>query len=147
MSVAGPKLTFSCEQDQNRSPYIGAPLIDTKRLLEFVRFDGVDVREEELVFPLPFSVPTMENPFLAVDTKASSSDEGMPVACTDFVLASRGATSERCYALMVGDSQDGEIMGLFFLPKTRTSGDKKGMERVDYRLFKKAKTAETSSAN
>lgn len=129
---------FLLRNDPNRSPFTGVPLIDTHRLLEFVRVE--DLMEHPLGhrFPLPFDFSPLEHPFLTLE-QAEEGEGGR--VCEDLVLASENSPTNggRAYVLTVGDSTDESIMRFLFVPKTGPSSGKGMAGRQDYRLLKKRK--------
>ena len=132
------------KQDPNRSPFTGAPLIDSNKLLECVDADQLDAQGLVRKFPLPFEVPNMDRPFLgalgiAVCTLENLATASPPLSCQDFVFASENTPVARGYTLSLGDAVDEEFMRILFVPKT-TSVGKAPLDRQDYRLLKKQKT-------
>lgn len=126
---------FLLRNDPNRSPFTGVPLIDTCKLLEFVRVEGI---REGHRFPLPFDFSPLEQPYVTL----LPAEEAQGVrACEDCVLASENAPTNggRAYVLTVGDATDESIMRFLFVPKTGPSGGKGMAGRQDYRLLKKRK--------
>ena len=133
---------FIDSQDQNRSPYLGVPLIDTKKLLDFIRLDEARYSDPQ-VFPLPFEMPNMQKPYVKVNLAASSHSGSLSLPTNDFVLAFEDSTAERAYELSFGDEKDADILTILFVPKVRGVGSKSaGLERVDYRQFKRLKASD-----
>ncbi len=132
---------FLLRNDPNRSPFTGVPLLDTHRLLEFVRAE--DLAEGGRRFPLPFDFSPLDRPFLTLEP-AEETEGARP--CEDLVLASENAPTNggRAYVLTVGDATDDSIMRFLFVPKTGPSGGKGMAGRQDYRLLKKRKQADTA---
>jgi len=61
----------------------------------------------------------------------------------DFVLAFEETNVERGYELSFGDEKDADILTILYVPKTRGVGSKSsGLERVDYRQFKRLKASD-----
>ena len=132
-------------QDQNRSPYLGVPLIDTKKLLDFIKLDEARYSEPQ-IFPLPFEMPTMQKPFVKVSLGAQSRSGSLCLPTDDFVLAFEESSVERGYELSFGDERDSDILTILFVPKVRGVGSKSaGLERTDYRQFKRLKASELES--
>jgi hypothetical protein len=123
---------YLLRNDPNRSPFTGVPLIDTGRLLDFVRSETFAEGER---FPLPFDFSPLERPFLSLEPAEETQGAR---ACEDLVLVSEnGPTSGgRAYVLTVGDATDESIMRFLFVPKTGPSGGKGMAGRQDYRLLK-----------
>ena len=133
---------FLLRNDPNRSPFTGVPLIDTHRLLEFVRTEDFVAGAADQRFPLPFDFSPLDQPFLTLEPVVET--EGVR-PCEDLVLASENAPTHggRAYVLTVGDSTDESIMRLLFVPKTGPSAGKGMAGRQDYRLLKKRKNPES----
>lgn len=125
-------------QDENRSPFRGTPLIDSNKLLDFIKVD--QNTPETASFPLPFSVPNLENPFFRVRFQPEiQEEEGEEQKCKDFVLASDGVKSSRRYTLSLGDEHEECIMELAYIPKSGPQ-IQVGTDRPDYRALKRART-------
>jgi hypothetical protein len=129
---------YLLRNDPNRSPFTGAPLVHTQRLLEFVKAEEITGVVGQR-FPLPFDFAPLERPFLTLEPVERG--EG-PRPCEDLVLASEnsGTSGGRVYMLTVGDATDENIMSLLFVPKLCASGGGLGMGRQDYRLLKRRRT-------
>lgn len=132
---------FLLRNDPNRSPFTGVPLIDTHRLLEFVRAEEFVQDAAGQRFVLPFDFSPLERPFLTLEP-AEEAEGQRP--CEDLVLASENAPTHgaRAYVLAVGDATDDSIMRFLFVPKTGPSGGKGMAGRQDYRLLKKRKQSD-----
>jgi hypothetical protein len=135
-------------QDPNRSPFTGAPLVDTAKLLECVDVEQLLVGPPGIVrkFPLPFEVPNMDRPFLGVLGMAVCNLENLaslplPLPCPDLALASENTVVCRGYTISLGDAVDDEFMRILFVPKTPNErGGKAPLDRQDYRELKRLKT-------
>jgi hypothetical protein len=144
-------LTFS-PQDPNGIAYAGVPLVDTNKLLEVVTLSELIERQPRARFPLPFPVVNMDAPFVTVDCACvdnnSAGEDAAPLPCPDLVLASENAPVRCAYPLLFGDATDDEFMRLLFVPKAVRPSAAAGaggggpLERMDYRLRKKARVAE-----
>lgn len=123
---------FRLRADQDRSPYVAVPIIDTAKLLEFVTPTHLTT-----TISLPFPMPSLQNPHVIISAEPviSESQGGVPRFCQDLVISSESAPVSRAYPLTYGDEIDEEIMTVLFSPKTRASGS--SFERPDYRSFKK----------
>lgn len=152
---------YLLRKDPNRSPFVGAPLVDTCKLLECVPSAGLGVADGEqggvrTRFPLPFSVVNMDAPYLDVDLSCvdnnSAGEEVAGLPCGDLVLASENARVRCAYPLSLGDSVEADFMRILFVPKgcggSLGSGAGGGgaaggivRERADYRLMKKRRVA------
>lgn len=129
---------YLLRNDPNRSPFTGVPLIDTHRLLEFVRAEDFVDGAHGQRFSLPFDFSPLDRPFLTLEPAEET--DGVR-ACDDLVLASENSPTNggRAYILTVGDATDESIMRFLFVPKTGPSGGKGAAGRQDYRLLKKRK--------
>ena len=131
-------------QDPNGIPYMGAPLIDTNKLLETVSLP-VLLEKGSSRFPLRFPVVNMDSPFLAVDCArvVHSASDNAPLPCPDLVLASEDHAPALAYPLSLGDATDDEFMRILFMPKSLRSHGAvpavAGLERQDYRALKRAR--------
>lgn len=143
-------LTSSFVQDPNRSPFTGAPLVDSARLLECVDVERLLVGPPGTVrkFPLPFEVPNMDQPFLGVYGMAVCNLENLTspppaLPCPDLALASENTPVCKGYTISLGDAVDEEFMRILFVPKKPNSerGGKAPLDRQDYRELKRLKTA------
>lgn len=134
---------YLLRHDPNRSPFTGAPLIHTQRLLEFIRSEDISGVAGQR-FGLPFDFSPLERPFVTVEPLDTERPDGCARPCEDFVLASEnaGVAGGRAYALTLGDATDESIMRFLFVPKTAAAGagGGLGMGRQDYRLLKRRKT-------
>ncbi len=158
---------YLMRKDPNGIPYTGVPLLDTNKLLEAVSLPSLLLQSGEsrmTRFLLPFDVVNMENPFLCVDCATidnnSGGEESAPaLPCADMVLASENAPVRYAYPLTLGDATDTDIMRILFVPKTRSSlfaasaasaggarGGAGGLERLDYRLLKRARQTPPGTA-
>lgn len=130
---------FLLRNDPNRSPFTGVPVLDTQKLLEFVKTeDLVEVKR----IPLPFDFSPQVGPFLALDRIVEEEEaEGKARSCEDLVIASENTTGlRRSYRLVIGEEQDEDIMRFVFVPKTTGGGACGSMSgRQDYRLLKRRK--------
>ena len=154
---------YLLRKDPNRSPFMGAPLIDTNKLLEFIRFDSPEGGASlPTRFPLPFPVVNMDKPYVDVELGCvdnNSAEEDLPrpaLACTDFVLASENARVRCAYPISLGDAVESDFMRILFVPKSVSSlsggggsGSSSGialssggLERTDYRLAKKRRVSD-----
>lgn len=133
---------YLLRQDPNRSPFTGAPLIDSHRLLEFIRTEEI-TGEPGQRFPLPFDF-SMDKPFLALtpvpEDPERSGEEPRP--CSDFAITSQNAHvgGDRTYTLSLGDATEEDIQTILFVPKSGAGGGNRMMlGRQDYRMLKKRK--------
>lgn len=132
---------YLLRNDPNRSPFTGAPVLDTQKLLECIRTDEVAVGAS---FHLPFDFSPQVKPFLTLDRIAEEEglSSGKHRACEDLVLASENAGGlRRNYRLSLGDEEEEDIMRFLFVPKAANgSGGGGGLAgRQDYRLLKRQK--------
>jgi hypothetical protein len=128
---------YRLRHDPNRSPFTGAPLLDTNRLLESVS----DVTGEAgQRFPLSFDFAPQDRPFLALDpVPEEPGDNQRP--CEDLVFASENAHAGRSYMLTFGDETEEDIMRFQFVPKSASSGGTSLSGRQDYRMLSKKRKA------
>ena len=133
---------YLLRQDPNRSPFTGAPLIDSHRLLEFIRTEEI-TGEPGQRFPLPFDF-SMDRPFLALtpvpEDPERSGEEPRP--CSDFAITSQNAHvgGDRIYTLSLGDATEEDIQTILFVPKSGAGGGNRMLlGRQDYRMLKKRK--------
>ena len=140
---------YLLRNDPNCMPFTGAPLIDTQRLLEFIKAEAI-TGEAEQRFPLPFEFAPLDRPYLALTPIPENSDtdggEGAR-ACTDLTMASPNTKlgGGRAYSLSLGDATEGDIQSFLFLPKAASGGGGGGrglLGRQDYRMLKKRKTSD-----
>jgi hypothetical protein len=136
---------YLLRNDPNRSPFTGAPLIDTHALLECIRADEVTGVVGQR-FPLPFDFSPLDRPYFTLEPIGEedlSAGVDHPRPCEDMVLASEnGRAGSRAYMLSLSDATEEDIMRLQFVPKSAASGGHGGLAgRQDYRLLKKRKTA------
>lgn len=131
---------FLLRHDPNRSPFTGVPVLDTHKMLDFVK-------AEELAdggkFYFPFDFSPQVKPFLALDKIVEEEDVGGKGRfCEDLVLASENTRGlRRHYRIVVGEAEEDDIMRFLFVPKT--TGGTSGMAgRQDYRLLKRHKTGQ-----
>ena len=134
---------YLLRNDPNRSPFSGVPLIDSSRLLDFIKTEDI-IGERGQTFPLPFDFFPMERPFITLspvpEDPARVGEDPRP--CTDVALASENTHvgGDRAYTLTVGDSTDINIMTFQFVPKSGAGGgDRMLLGRQDYRMLKKRK--------
>lgn len=137
---------YLLRNDPNRSPFTGVPLIDSQRLLEFIRVEDI-TGEAGQRFPLPFDFQPMERPYLALtpvpEDPERTGDEPRP--CSDLALASQNAhvNGDRSYILSLGDATEEDVMSFLFVPKSGAGGaNRMLLGRQDYRMLKKRKTEE-----
>jgi hypothetical protein len=135
---------YLLRNDPNRSPFTGVPLIDSHRLLEFIRTEDIS-GEPGQRFPLPFDFLPMERPYLALtpvpEDPERSGEEPRP--CADLALASQNAhlSGDRSYQLSLGDATEEDVMTFLFVPKSGAGGaNRMLLGRQDYRMLKKRKT-------
>ena len=122
---------------------MGAPLIDTNKLLEMVSLPTL-MEKGSSRFPLRFPVVHMDSPFLGVSCSCIENGGETPLPCPDLVLASENAPARLAYPLSLGDATDDEFMRILFMPKSSRSGSHGapaagGLERQDYRALKRAR--------
>jgi hypothetical protein len=132
---------YLLRNDPNRSPFTGAPLIDTNRLLECVRAEDITGVVGQR-FPLPFEFAPLERPFLTLEP-VQEEEPGAPLACSDLVLASENAhPATRSYMLTLGDATEEDIMRFLFVPKSASSAGNSSLGgRQDYRMLSKKRKA------
>lgn len=141
---------YLLRKDPNRSPFVGAPLIDTNKFLQCINFTPSEPGGSiPTRFPLPFTSGNMDRPFLQVDLACvdnnSSGEDSTPVPCPDLVLASENTPARYAYSLSLGDTVEEDFMRVLFLPKAAGASKSAGscgrgfLERTDYRLLKKRK--------
>lgn len=135
---------YLLRHDPNRSPFTGVPLIDSNRLLEFIRTEEI-TGEAGQRFPLPFDFLPMDRPYLALtpvpEDPERTGDEPRP--CSDFALASQNAhvNGDRSYTLSLGDATEEDVMSFLFVPKSGAGGGNRMLlGRQDYRMLKKRRT-------
>lgn len=136
---------YLLRHDPNRSPFTGVPLIDSQRLLEFIRAEDISADFAQR-FPLPFEFFPMERPYLELTPVTANLSDGSSVVCMDFALASENTCvgAGRSYKLTLGDATEEDIRSFLFVPKTGASGA--GLQgRQDYRMLKKRKTPEAEA--
>ena len=134
---------YLLRNDPNRSPFTGAPLIDTHTLLECIRADEITGVVGQR-FPLPFDFSPLDRPYFTLEPIGEedlSAGADHPRPCEDMVLASEnGRAGSRAYMLTLSDATEEDIMRLQFVPKSAASGGQGGLAgRQDYRLLKKRK--------
>jgi hypothetical protein len=135
---------YLLRNDPNRSPFVGVPLIDSQRLLEFIPTTEI-TGEPGQRFLLPFDFTPMDKPFIALtpvpeDSARACGDEPRP--CGDFALTSENAHvgGDMTYSLSLGDATDDNVMSFLFVPKRSPGGANKMLHgRRDYRLVKRQK--------
>jgi hypothetical protein len=132
--------------DPNRSPFTGAPLIDSNRLLEFISVDALGQR-----IPLPFDFFPMEQPYLTltpIPEEPVVAEAGVSPRRPheDFVLTSEnGADGLQAYMISLSDATEEDIMRILFVPK-RVAGSGSQFGRQDYRMLKRRKTINADDA-
>ncbi len=136
---------YLLRHDPNRSPFTGAPLIDSNRLLEFIRSEDITGISGQR-FVLPFDFSPLENPYLTLTPVAENTERvgEEPRACLDFALASENThvSGDRMYVLSLGDDTEEDIRSFLFVPKTSACGGARMLQgRQDYRMLKKRKTS------
>ena len=141
---------YLLRNDPNRSPFTGVPIIDTQRLLDFIKTDEI-TGDPGQRFRLPFDFFPMDQPYLSLTPileAPENPEDGVPRPCMDFSLVSPNAvcTSERTYLMTLGDATDEDVMSFVFVPKGASSsgggGNVKLLGRQDYRMLKKRKIEE-----
>ena len=132
---------YLLRNDPNRSPFTGAPLIDTNRMLECVRAEDITGVVGQR-FPLSFDFAPLDKPFLTLEP-VQEEDPGEALACTDMVLASENARpGARSYVITLGDATEEDIMRFLFVPKSASSAGKSLLGgRQDYRMLSKKRKA------
>ena len=132
---------YLLRNDPNRSPFTGAPLIDTNRLLECVLAEDITGVVGQR-FHLPFDFAPLEKPFLTLEP-VQEEEPGDALACTDLVLASENARpGSRSYVITLGDATEEDIMRFLFVPKSASSAGKSSLRgRQDYRMLSKKRKA------
>lgn len=135
---------YLLRHDPNRSPFTGVPLIDSQRLLEFIRTEEISVEFGQR-FPLPFDFFPMDRPYLELAPVPEDLERpgGNTVVCSDFSLASENTCvgGGRSYKLTLGDATEEDIRSFLFIPKMGSSGARL-QGRQDYRMHKKRKNPE-----
>jgi len=130
---------YRLRSDPNKSPFTGIPLLNTEKMLDFIKFD--DPVPRQLAIPVPAYVPNMDSPFVTVDTQpVPFPPEGKSVACQDLGLGSESAGGSNVYTISLSDSSEEDFMRFVFLPKAGPTGQPL-LDRPDYRQFKRARLA------
>ena len=131
---------YLLRNDPNRSPYTGAPLIDTDLLLACIQSNEMSGVVGQR-FHLPFDFSPQEKPFLTLEPLPEDGVEcEKSRALEDLVLASENALpGSRAYVLALGDATEEDIMRFLFVPKSGASGGHGHAGRQDYRMLKKRK--------
>jgi hypothetical protein len=139
---------YLLRNDPNCMPFTGAPLIDSQRLLEFIRVEDI-TGEGEQRFPLPFEFAPLDRPYLSLTPILESTDAEGELAkpCADFTLASSNTrvNGARTYAMSLGDATEEDIQSFLFVSKAASSGgsgQRALLVRQDYRMLKKRKTSD-----
>ena len=141
---------YLLRNDPNRSPFTGVPLIDSERLLDFIKTNDITGTPGQR-FRLPFDFFPMDQPYLSLTPIAEAPEnheDGVPRPCSDFSLTSTNAlsSSERTYLLTLGDATDDDVMSFVFVPKGASStggvGGVKLLGRQDYRMLKRRRIEE-----
>lgn len=135
---------YLLRHDPNRSPFTGAPLIDSHRMLDFIKTDEI-TGEAGQRFHLPFEFQPMDRPFLDLTPVPEDPEQtgDLPRPCSDFSLASENAhvNGDRSYILSLGDATEDNVMSFLFVPKSGAGGGNRMLlGRQDYRMLKKRKT-------
>ena len=126
---------FRLRADPNKSPFTGIPLINTDKMLEFIKFD--DSVPRQLSIHIPFPIPNMQSPFVTIDTQPVLDPvDGRPVICQDFGLGSESVKGSTLYTISISDSMEEDFMRIVFMPKTGPTGQPL-LDRPDYRQFKR----------
>ena len=142
---------YLLRHDPNRSPFTGVPLIDSQRLLSFIRTEDITGVPGQR-FPLPFEFLPMDQPYLAL-TPIPEDPEltgEAPRACPDMAFASQNTDvgGDRAYTLSLGDATEEDIMTFMYVPKTAACGGNRMMlGRQDYRTLKKRKTPSSDAGS
>lgn len=141
---------YLLRNDPNRSPFTGVPLIDSERLLDFIKTDDITGKPGQR-FRLPFDFFPMDQPYLSltpIHEAPENHEDGVARPCSDFSLTSTNAlsSSERTYLLTLGDATDDDVMSFVFVPKGASSaggvGGVKLLGRQDYRMLKRRRIEE-----
>jgi hypothetical protein len=132
---------YLLRHDPNRSPFMGAPLVDSNRLLEFIKTEDI-TGEVGQRFHLPFDFLPMDRPFLALTPVPEDPERGGD-ACrpfSDFAIASPNADlgGSRAYTLSLGDATEEDVMSFLYVPKAGAGGGTLN-GRQDYRTLKRRK--------
>ena len=131
---------FLLRHDPNRSPFTGVPVLDTQKLLEFIKAEEI---AEGKRFLLPFDFSPQVQPFLALDRIVEEEDDaqGKPRSCEDLVITSENTSGlRRNYRLVMGEAEEEDIMRFLFVPKSAGKPGCGGVSgRQDYRLLKRHK--------
>jgi hypothetical protein len=133
---------YRLRHDPNRSPYTGAPLLDTNSLLDFIRAEDISGIVGQR-FPVGFDFLPLEKPFITLEPVPEEHTGAAPRVCDDLVLASENThtNGSRNYLLTMGDATDEEIMRFLFTPKAASTGGTGLSGRQDYRLLNKKRKA------
>jgi hypothetical protein len=133
---------YRLRHDPNRSPYTGAPLLDTNRLLDCIRAEDITGVVGQR-FPLAFDFSPLDKPFLTLEPVPEEETGEAPRACDDMVLASENTHTggSRTYVLSLGDATEEDIMRFLFVPKAGSSGGKALSGRQDYRMLSRKRKA------
>ena len=140
---------YLLRHDPNRSPFTGVPLIDSQRLLEFIKTEDISGAAGQR-FYLPFDFFPMDRPYLELTPIPESSETvgETPRPCADFSLASENTSvaGARSYKLSLGDATEEDIRCFLFVPKTSATGGGHMLQgRQDYRMLKKRKASDVGS--
>lgn len=127
---------YRTRTDPNRSQYVGVPLIDTTKLLEFIQItNGAQ--------SIPWKIPTLVNPFIRLNLTPMLNKQGNALQISDLAISSPSGAAPRAYMVFFGDDQDDDLMPILFAPKSHSgSPSGGGLSRPEYRAFKRIRLSE-----
>lgn len=100
-----PLLTFAPQKaDPAYGEYRALPLVNTEKLLAFINTKAIPGQDDDIQFDLPFTMPTLEEPYAVVSTAPVLTAGGAP-ACPDLILHSEEVQSSKAYVITIGDAQ------------------------------------------
>jgi len=125
---------YNVNKNPSMSPFRGIPIIDTNKLLAFIKTDSL----EECTYKIPFSIPGLPDAQVTIDTapgQFGSPESDPEETCTDLVLRSDSLFTERGYHLTFGCPQRANVMKMVFKSVSSGAGVKRLHSRVDWTTF------------
>lgn len=90
------------KEDSSFGEYRALPLINTEKLLRFVKTEFLPGSDDDVQYQLPFPIETLKAPYAVVNTAPVLTVGGAPT-CPDFVLHSEEVQSSKAYPITIGD--------------------------------------------
>jgi hypothetical protein len=117
------------------SEFRGIPLIDTDAFLDFIN-PNLESGADRTHISLPFEVPNMTNPHLAVFHDPVRCDGPTEPMCPDFVLSHEVHQIDRAYKMFLGTEKNPTFMPIIF-KSAGGAGTKRAGGRTDWDAFGK----------